>query len=126
MDIREPARSVRTCCRLSAFLGIEYSVIRDQRVRYKVVLSFVFLLVALLFDDWLHFLLLMAVTGLMVVAEIFNSTVTALCDYMQPRHDTLIAAIKDMAVAASWIAVFIWAVNILIVLYELAGLIKSR
>ena len=110
----------------SAFSGIEYSVIRDQRVRYKVVLSVVFLLVALLFDDWFHFLLLLAVTGLMVVAEMFNSTVAALCDYIQPRHDTLINGIKDMALGASWLAVFIWAVNILIVLYELTGLLRTR
>ena len=110
----------------SAFSGIEYSVIRDQRVRYKVVLSVVFLLVALLFDDWFHFLLLLAVTGLMVVAEMFNSTVAALCDYIQPRHDTLINGIKDMALGASWLAVFIWAVNILIVLYELTSLIRAR
>ena len=110
----------------SAFSGIEYSVIRDQRVRYKVVLSIVFLLVALLFDDWFHFLLLLAVTGLMVVAEMFNSTVAALCDYIQPRHDTLINGIKDMALGASWLAVFIWAVNILIVLYELTSLIRTR
>ena len=110
----------------SAFSGIETSVIRDQRVRYKVVLSTVFLLVALLFDDWLHFLVLLAVTGVMVVAEIFNSAVAALCDYIQPRHDTLINGIKDMALGASWVAVFIWAVNILIVLYELTGLIRAR
>ena len=62
----------------------------------------------------------------MLVAEIFSSTIAALCDYIQPREDTLISAIKDMAVGASWVAVFIWAVNIVVVLYELVGLIKSR
>ena len=110
----------------SAFSGIEYSVIRDHGVRYKVVLSIVFLLVALLFDDWFHFLWLLAVTGLMVVAEMFNSTVAALCDYIQPQYDALITGIKDMALAASWVAVFIWAINILIVLYELTSLIRTR
>ena len=110
----------------SAFSGIEYAVFRDQRIRYKVVLSILFLLVALLFDDWLHFLVLLVVTGLMVVAEMINSAVAALCDYVQPRYDTLIGGIKDVAEGASWVAVFIWAVNILIVLYELVGLIRRR
>ncbi|HME98969.1 MAG TPA: diacylglycerol kinase [Terriglobia bacterium] len=62
----------------------------------------VFLLVALLFHDCLHLLLLLAVTRLMVVAEIFKSTVAALRDYVQPRHDNLITGIKDMALGASW------------------------
>jgi diacylglycerol kinase len=79
-----------------------------------------------LFDDWLHFLVLLVVTGLMVVAEMINSAVAALCDYVQPRYDTLVGGIKDMAAGASWVAVFIWAVNILIVLYELVGLIQRR
>jgi diacylglycerol kinase len=110
----------------AAFSGVEYAVVRDQRVRYKVIISIVFLLVALLFDDWLHFLVLLAVTGLMVVAEVFNSAIAALCDYVQPRYDTLVSSIKDMALAASWVAVFIWTANILIVLYELVHLMKRR
>jgi len=36
------------------------------------------LLVALLFHDCVHILLVLAVTGLMVVAELFKSTVAAL------------------------------------------------
>jgi diacylglycerol kinase len=32
------------------------------------------------FDDLLHFLVLLAVAGLLLVAEIFNSTVAAVCD----------------------------------------------
>ena len=108
----------------SAFSGIEYSVVRDQRIRYKVVVSVVFLLIALLFDDWLHFLLLLAVTGLMVVAEIFNAAIAALCDYVQPRHDTLINGIRDMAVGGAWVAVFIWAANIVLVLYEFVRLMR--
>jgi diacylglycerol kinase len=78
----------------------------------------VFLTTTLLFDDWFHFLFLFGVTGLMVVAEIFNSSIGALCDYIQPEHDTLVNAVKDMAVSASWVAVLIWAVNILVVVYE--------
>lgn len=99
---------------------------RDHRVRYKVVISIVFLTTTLLFDDWFHFLFLLGMTGLMVVAEVFASTVAALCDYVQPQDDALINAIKDMAVGASVVAVFIWAVNILVVMYELVGLIRSR
>ena len=34
----------------------------NERIRYKAILSIVFLLVAMLYD-WLHFLLLLAVTG---------------------------------------------------------------
>jgi diacylglycerol kinase len=70
----------------AAFSGIDYAVVRDQRVRYKAVLSIVFLTTTLLFDDWFHFLFLLGMTGLMVVAEIFNSCIAALA--IQPQHDT--------------------------------------
>ncbi len=51
------------------------------------------------------FLLLLAVTGLTIVAEIFKSTVAVLRDYIQPRHDNLITESKDMALGALWVAV---------------------
>ena len=111
---------------MSVFSGIDLAVIRDQRVRYKVVISVVFLLLGLLFDDWLHFLLLLAVTGLMVVSEVFSSSIAALCDYVQPQYDSLITDIKDMAAGASWIAVFIWTANILIGVYELLARFRTR
>ena len=79
-----------------------------------------------LFDDWFHFLFLLSMTGVMIVAEMFNSSIAALCDYVQPEHDTLVGAVKDIAAGAAWIAAFVWAVNIIVVIYELMMLIRAR
>jgi len=60
--------------------------------------------------EWLDFLLILVVTGLVLIAEIFNSAVEALCDFVEVRHNEKIGIIKDMAAAAVGISILLWAV----------------
>ncbi len=102
-----------------ALSGVTRAVLKDFSVRYKLVISVMFLALAGLFETLFHFLFVLAVTGLMLVAEVLNTAIESLCDYVQPNQDVRIKHIKDMAAGATFIAIVIWYVVLAIVLYEL-------
>lgn len=103
----------------TALAGLRRAVFLDFSVLYKLLLSAAFLTVAAVYETLFHFLFVLAVTGLMLVAEVFNTVVEALCDYLQPEYDERIKTIKDMAAAATMIAILIWYAVLFVVLYEL-------
>lgn len=109
-----PLRKIRI-----ALAGIRHAVLGDFSVRYKLVISVAFLVLAGIFETLFHFLFVLAVTGLMLVAEILNTAIESLCDYVEPGYDSRIGKIKDMAAGATFIAIVIWYVVLGIVLYEL-------
>ena len=109
-----PLRKIRT-----ALAGISHAVFRDFSMRYKLIISAAFLAITGIFETLFHFLFVLAVTGLMLVAEILNTAVEALCDYVQPRYDDRIKHIKDIAAGATFIAITIWYAVLGVVLYEL-------
>lgn len=113
-DGYHPLRKIRT-----ALAGVTHAVFRDLSVRYKLAISVAFLALAGIFETLFHFLFVLAVTGLMLVAEILNTTIESLCDYVQPNHDHRIKQIKDMAAGATFIAIVIWYFVLGVVLYEL-------
>lgn len=102
-----------------ALSGITHAVLLDFSVQYKLLLSLIFLAVALVFETLFHFLLVLAVTGTMLTAEVFNTVIEALCDYVQPARDDRIRKIKDMAAGATYITILVWYVVLGVVLYEL-------
>lgn len=104
-----PLRKLRT-----VFSGLRYAVIYDFSVAYKLVLSVGVLAATFLLREWLDFLLILVVTGLVLIAEIFNSAIEALCDFVETRHNEKIAIIKDMAAAAVGIAILLWAVVLVV------------
>jgi diacylglycerol kinase len=44
------------------------------------------------------------------VAEILNSAIEALCDFIETRHNERIKVIKDMAAAGVGLSIFVWFV----------------
>lgn len=101
-----------------AFAGVRHAVILDVSVAYKVAVSAAGLMVAAASQTVFHFLFVLAVTGLMLVAEVFNTVVESLCDYIQPEQDPAIKNIKDMAAGATLIAILIWYSVLAVVVYE--------
>lgn len=101
-----------------ALTGMRRAVLLDFSVRYKLVVSFAVLLIAASFETLFHFLFMLSVTGLMLVTEVLNTAVESLCDYIQPALDDRIRDIKDIAAAAAMIAIIVWGVVLLVVLYE--------
>jgi len=49
-------------------------------------------------------------TGVVLTAELFNSAVEGLCDFMEMGHDERIGAVEDMAAAAVGVSIMVWLV----------------
>jgi diacylglycerol kinase (ATP) len=91
-------------------------------VAYKVVLSLVLVLGAVALRHWVDFVVVVLATGLVLTAELFNSAVERVCDFMEPGHDERIGAIKDVAAAAVGVSIVAWLV---VVGYEGVRLITA-
>jgi diacylglycerol kinase len=101
----EPLRKLRTIV-----AGLRYAVLHDFSVSYKLVLSVVVLAAAFALRQWVDVLLILLATGMVLTAEILNTAVEALCDFVEARHNDKIKIIKDVAAAAVGISIFVWAV----------------
>ena len=88
--------------------GLRYAVIYDFSVAYKLVLSAVLVVVAFFLRAWVDVVLIVLATGMVMVAEMFNSAIEALCDFVEQRHDERIKVIKDIAAAAVGVCILIW------------------
>jgi diacylglycerol kinase (ATP) len=104
-----PLRKLRTVAS-----GLRYAVVYDWSVKYKLILSAVVLFGAFAMRAWVDFLLIVVVTAFVVFAEIVNSAIEALCDFVEERHNEKIKVIKDIAAAAVGIAIFAWLVVIVV------------
>lgn len=104
-----PLRKLRT-----VFSGLRYAVIYDWSVTYKLVVSAIILIAAFSLRAWVDFLVILLATAFVVFAEIINSAIEALCDFVEDRHNEKIKVIKDMAAAAVGISMFAWAVVIFV------------
>ena len=104
-----PLRKLRT-----VISGLRYAVVYDFSVAYKLVLSALVLSAAFALRAWVDLLLILVVTALVLVAEILNSAIEALCDFVETRHNERIKVIKDIAAAAVGISIFIWFVVLIV------------
>lgn len=99
---------------LVAFCGLRYAVLHDFSVAYKVVLSALVLAGCYYYRQWLDFGLVFVATTVMLVAEMFNTTIEALCDFLEPNENPKIGIIKDVAAAAAGISILSWVVILII------------
>ncbi|MDT3735758.1 MAG: diacylglycerol kinase [Denitratisoma sp.] len=104
-----PVRKLRTIVS-----GLRYAILYDWSVTYKLVLSAFVLAGAFALRAWVDFLLILVATAFVVFAEIVNSAIEALCDFVEERHNEKIKVIKDMAAAAVGIAMFAWLAVIVV------------
>jgi len=109
-----PWRKIKIC-----LAGMRYAIRYDFSVSYKFFLSVIILLISFLFRQWLDFLLIMAATGQVLIAEMFNSAIEALCDFIETEENFKIKVIKDIAAAAAGISILIW---VIILFVEIARL----
>lgn len=99
-----PIRKIKVC-----ISGLRYAIRYDFSVAYKVYLSLVTLVVCFFFRQWIDSILIIAASGLVLIAEMFNSAIEAICDFIETRENEKIKVIKDIAASATGIAIFIWA-----------------
>ncbi|MBI1283974.1 MAG: diacylglycerol kinase [Thiobacillus sp.] len=102
--------------------GLRYAVIYDFSVAWKLVFSLCVLIAALFARAWVDALLIVVVTALVLVAEIMNSAIEALCDFVETRHNEKIGIIKDIAAAGVGIAMFAW---LLVLGFEVEEMLRA-
>lgn len=100
-----PLRKIRT-----VWSGLRYAVRYDFSVTYKLVLSALVLAAAFVQRDSLDFLLILVATGMVLFAEMMNSAVEALCDFVEEGHNEKIGVIKDIAAASVGVSIVVWCV----------------
>ncbi|HJW28820.1 MAG TPA: diacylglycerol kinase [Saprospiraceae bacterium] len=93
--------------------GFRFAVLHDFSVTYKVALSIVILAVAFMLRQWVDFMMILTATGLVLVAELFNSAIEAVCDFVETKENDKIRAIKDIAAAAVGSSIFVWIIVLL-------------
>jgi diacylglycerol kinase len=109
-----PFKKLKVC-----LSGLRYAVFYDFSVAYKVMLSVLILAVCFYFRQWVDFISVFAATGLMLICEMFNTTIEALCDFVETQQNEKIRVIKDIAAAATGISILIWVVFMLTELNDL-------
>lgn len=105
--------------------GLRFAVIYDFSVLYKIILSVAVLIPVMIFSDKLNASLIVLATGVMLSAEIFNTAIEAMCDFMETRYNEKILIIKDIAAAAAGISIFAWLAVLSFELVELLPLLRS-
>ena len=98
-----PLRKIKVC-----ISGFRYAVVSDVSVAYKCVLSIPILAACFYYRQWIDFLSVFAATSLMLIAEMFNTAIEALCDFVETSHNDKIRIIKDISAAATGISILVW------------------
>lgn len=105
--------------------GMRYAVLYDFSVAYKVILSVLILGVCFYYSRWVDLISVFAATGLMLICEMFNTAIEALCDFVEDRENEKIRIIKDITAAATGISILIWAVVMISELSRLETVVRS-
>ncbi len=106
--------------------GLRFALRHDRSVALQMIISVIVLAISFGLREWLDFVFILVVTGYMLIIEIFNSAIEALCDYVQPEHDPRIGAIKDVAAAAVGISVLIWVGALLFEVIRIVTLLQGN
>lgn len=113
---RSPARGYSPWRKVRhAVNGLLHAIRHDFSVAYKIPVSAIVIVASLVFARWVDLILVVVVTAQALAAELFNSALERLCDFVENRYDPRIGAIKDIAAAAAGVTILVWAA---VVVYE--------
>jgi diacylglycerol kinase len=102
--------------------GLKFGVIFEISVAYKLILSVIILCFSLLFHDWVDVMVILVATAQVLTAELFNTAIEAVCDFIEPANNQKIMIIKDISAAATGISIAAWAIVIIYEYYKLVML----
>ena len=106
--------------------GLRYAVLTDFSVAYKLYLSLIILIATFALRQKVDLLLILIATGFVLVTEIVNSSIEALCDFVEERHNEKIKIIKDIAAAAVGISIVVWVVVCAVEVGEIWSQLKKQ
>ncbi len=102
--------------------GLKFGVIFEISVAYKLILSVIILCFSLFFHDWVDVMVILVATAQVLTAELFNTAIEAICDFVEPANNQKIMIIKDISAAATGISILAWAIVIIYEYYKLVML----
>lgn len=105
--------------------GLRFAVLTDFSVMYKIVLSMIILIPTMMFNGALDASIIILSTGIMISAEIFNTAIEAICDFMKTDYDEKIGIIKDVSAAATGITIIVWLFVLGIEIFEFWPFMKN-
>jgi diacylglycerol kinase (ATP) len=108
------------------FAGLKFAIQHDRSVALQMIVSLIVLAISFGLREWFDFVFILVITGYMLITEIFNSAIEAICDYVQPEHDPRIGAIKDVAAAAVGLSVLIWVGALLFEVVRIVTLLQGN
>jgi diacylglycerol kinase (ATP) len=100
-----PLKKIKVCV-----AGIYYAARFDFSFAYKLVLSIGVLTACFVLRQWIDFFFILTATALVLMAELFNSAIEALCDFVEARENQKIKVIKDISASAVGIGILLWAI----------------
>ncbi len=109
-----PMRKLRV-----VFSGIRYALLNESSLAIEIVLSVLVLGGCFYYRQWLDFSIVLVASGLMLVTEMVNTAIEALCDFVESGHNEKIGIIKDVASAAVGISILVWSVTLLMEIVRL-------
>jgi diacylglycerol kinase (ATP) len=105
--------------------GLRYAVLTDFSVLYKLVLAIPLIAATLWLHEWLDAAVVVLATGTALAAELVNTAIEAVCDFMETRRNDKIKIIKDVAAAAAGIAIAAWWAVLVIELVDLWEVLQA-
>jgi diacylglycerol kinase (ATP) len=100
--------------------GLAYAIRHDASVAAILPVSAVVVVASIVLSRWVDLAIVSIVTVQALAAELSNTALEKLCDFVEPRHDRKIGAIKDVAASASGVTILVWAG---VVIYEYVNFI---
>ena len=100
--------------------GLRAAFEGDRSVAWKVPLLVGVLSASIYYRNWVDVLVLVVATTTLLAAELLNTAIEDLCDFVEPRFDPRIGRIKDIAAAAVMICHGGW---LAVVFFEAARLV---
>ena len=100
-----PLKKIKVC-----MAGIYYAARFDFSFAYKLFLSIGILIVCFALRQWIDFFFILTATALVLMAELFNSAIEAVCDFVETRENQKIKVIKDISASAVGIGILLWSI----------------
>ncbi len=98
-----PGKKIKVCLE-----GICYAARFDFCFAYKPFLFIKVLILCFVLRQWIDFFFIFTATALVLMAELFNSTIAVLCDFIETSVNSKIKVIKDISAAVVGIGIVLW------------------
>lgn len=98
--------------------GLRLAASYNFAASYKIVVSCITLVISFFFRESVDLLLIMIASAQIVSAELLNSAIEELCDYVQPGEHAKIGGVKDIAAAGAGVSMLIWVIVIFYQYYQ--------